>query len=104
MGTPILFDAYRITGVGVTQPATTTSSNVAMPTTTNGAQANPRFVRVLTDAACYIKFGAAGVTATLNDIYITPNMPEVFNVQGQPNIGVITRTGTANINVCAVEI
>ena len=99
------FDAYpQIKAVGVTQGATTTSSRVALPVTLNQASANPRFVRVLCEANAYIKFGDSTVTATLNDILISPNMPEVFNVAGCSNIAVITRTGTSNISITPLEV
>jgi hypothetical protein len=103
MGEPIKFDAYRILNVGTTVAATTTSSRTTLPTTGNGVDSNPSFVRVLPETAAYIKFGDGSVTATLNDILVQPNMAEIFNVRGCSNIAVITRTGSANVNVVPIE-
>lgn len=103
MGEPIKFDAYKIVGAGTTLAVTTTSSRSALPQTQDGVNGNPRYVRVLPEAACYIKFGDSGVVATLNDILVQPNMAEVFSVRGCTNVAAITRTGTANVNVVPVE-
>jgi hypothetical protein len=103
------FDAYRILSVGTTLALTTSSSRGALPTTaevtdaTAGSSARPRFVRVLPEAACYIKFGDSTVAATLNDILVTPNMPEVFAVRGCTHVAGLTRSGTANLNVTPID-
>ena len=100
----IKFDAYKIVNTGTTLAVTTTSSRAALPQTSDVVDANPRFVRLLPETACYVKFGDAGVTATLNDILVQPNMAEVFSVRGCTNIAAITRSGTANLNVTPVDI
>ena len=104
MSEPIKFDAYRIVGTGTTIAATTTSSRAALPVLGDISGTNPRFVRVLPETACYIKFGDGNVTATLNDVLVQPNMAEIFAVRGCTNVAAITRTGTANVNVTPVEI
>src|SRR5436305_3473015 len=104
MGEPIKFDAYRILNTGATLAATTTSSRATLPQISDAIDGNPRFVRVLVEAAAYIKFGDASVTATLNDVLVQPNMAEIFAVRGCSNVAVITRTGTANVNVCPIEV
>ncbi|TAK98947.1 MAG: hypothetical protein EPO08_17745 [Rhodospirillaceae bacterium] len=103
MGEPIKFDAYKILNTGTTLAVTTTSARTTLPTTGNGVNSNPSFVRLLPEAACYVKFGDGTVTATLNDILVQPNMAEIFSVRGCTNIAAITRTGTANLNVTPVE-
>ena len=104
MGTAIKFEAYRIVNTGTTMAVTTTSSRATLPQISDAVDGNPRFVRLLPEAACYVKFGDGSVTATLNDILVQPNMAEVYSVRGCTNIAAITRSGTANLNVVAVEV
>ena len=102
------FDAYRITATGTTLAVTTTSARTTLPASLDtfsgaGGSSGPRYVRVLPEAACYIRFGDSTVAATLTNILVTPNMPEVFVVRGCTNVAAITRSGTANLNVMPIE-
>ena len=103
MGEAIKFDAYRVINTGTTAGATTSSSRTTLPVTGNGPNSNPSFVRVLPEAAAYIRFGDSTVVATLNDVLVQPNMAEVFAVRGCTHVAVITRSGTANVNVVPIE-
>jgi hypothetical protein len=53
-----------------------------------------KFIRVHTDTACCIKFGAASVTATTSDARLAANQTEFFGIRNSPDtyVAVIAST------------
>lgn len=104
-------DALKITKSGVTINVTTSAvTPTLLPT--NEASEFPRVVRVSIDTgAAYVKVGcpasgtvSAVLTATLNDILLTPNESLLLSTRGQCYIGAVTRSSTCNLNVVPVEV
>jgi len=90
-----------ITAVGFTAATGAASANTAIPN--NSAGERPRYIRVAGINECYVKLGAAGVTATANDILIQPADSVILAVSGATNIGYIQGTAAGKINVMPLE-
>lgn len=94
-------DARHIQAAGTSIATSGTSANAAIPNTASGTR--PNYVRVQVTAFAYIKFGASGVTATTNDILMSPNEPEVFTVSGNTYIAAIQQAAAGSVNVTPLE-
>lgn len=95
-------DTKQIAAVGITVATSATAASAAIPNTFSGTL--PKFVRIQVTQYSYIKFGStAGVTATNNDILISPNEPEVFTVAGNTYISVLQHGSSGVVNITALE-
>lgn len=94
-------DAKQIQAVGTTITTSGTSARSAIPNTSSATK--PNYVRVQSNAFAYIKFGDSGVTATTNDILLSPNEPETFIVSGNTHIAAIQDSAAGKVNVTALE-
>lgn len=96
-------DALQIFQTGLTVTSSSTSSTNALPEAANSVAV--KYVRVASTGECYVKLGAASVTATANDILIQPADSQVLATNGATHFAVIQggAPGTARINVTPVE-
>lgn len=106
---PELPGIVQIVAVGITKTVSTVAatSNFPVPVTANGTP--PRFVRVVADHVCHIKFGSdvAGTSCTANDILLSPNAaPDYFNVRGAGFFSICLDTSSATsavVNITPIE-
>lgn len=95
-------DAKQIQAVGATFATSGVSANAAIPNNASGKA--PGYVRVQVSNFAYIKFGiGSGTTATTNDILLSPNEPEVFQVSGNTYIAGIQQSVAGVVNITALE-
>jgi hypothetical protein len=86
---------FNVNGADLNISATTTTASgaITMPNATS--------VRVLNlaSATAYIRSGSSGVTATVNDTPVVPNVPESFSLNtGDTHLAVILASGTGTVN------
>lgn len=94
-------DAIQIQAAGATLTTSGTSTNAAIPNTASGTK--PKYVRIQSTAFCFVKFGAAGVTATSSDILLSPNESEIYKVSGNAFIAVIQQASAGLLNITPLE-
>ncbi len=106
---PELPGVVQIVAVGITKSVSTVAatSNFPIPLNANGDKA--KFVRVVADHLCHIRFGAdvAGTSCTANDILLSPNAaPDFFNVKGAGFFSICLDTASATsavVNIAPIE-
>lgn len=93
----------RITKPGINIVAVTTSAARTLPL--NEAGETPRVIKIQAETSfAFVKLGSdAALSATLNDILVTPNEALYLNTRGMANIAAITRAATTQISVVPVE-
>ncbi len=91
--------AVAATGTQVTTGAA--SASAAIPNAADGGKA--RRVLLCSPGNCYVRAGASGVTATVNDLLIAANHPIVLNVRGYTHIAYLQETATAKLNITPLE-
>ena len=74
-------DAISVVKTGSTIAFTGTSANVAMPKDSSGT--TPKYIRLASTAACYVKIGASGVSAVAGDLLVQPADSVVLKVGRQ---------------------
>lgn len=91
--------------VSATGTTVTTGAASASATIPNAADGNkPRYIRVAATVESYVKLGAAGVTATNQDIMVQPADAVVLHVPlGVTNIAYIQGTSTGKVNITPLE-
>ena len=91
-------DAIRVVKTGAIIAFSSTSANVAIPTDSSGTL--PKYVRIAANAACYVKIGAAGLTASAGDLLVQPADAVIVKVQNQPYVAAlqVSTAGTAQIS------
>lgn len=94
-------DAISVVKTGSVISFTGTSANVAMPTDSAGT--TPKYVRVASTAACYVKIGAAGVTAASGDLLIQPADSAVIKVHNQAYIAAIQVSAAGTLQISPLE-
>jgi hypothetical protein len=95
-------DFITVTNVGVTITTSGTSARQGIPTASSGEI--PRYVRVAATAACYVKIGTSGVTATANDILVQPADAVVLHIpNGVTYIAAIQDSAAGKCNVVPLE-
>lgn len=90
--------------IGATGTQVTTggaSTRTAIPNDSNGTLA--RWVRVQALANCYVKPGDGTVTATVNDMLLSPNEAVILDVRGCSNIASIQETAAAKYNITPLD-
>lgn len=95
-------DFITITAVGSTLAAGAASANAAIPNAGDGNK--PRYIRVASVAAAFVKLGIAGVAATSNDILVQPADAVILQVPlGVTHFACIQDTVAGKVNVTALE-
>lgn len=94
-------EAVQIQASGSTLTTSATSQRVAIPNTASGIK--PNYVRVQVTNYQFIKFGDLNVTATSNDILVSPNESELYKVNGNTHVAVIQQAAAGLFNVTPLE-
>ena len=91
-------DAISVVKTGSVISFTGTSANVAIPTDSSGT--TPKYVRIASTTACYVKIGPSGVTAAAGDLLVQPADAAIVKVSNQAYIAAIqvSAAGTAQIS------
>lgn len=87
------------TGVNITTGAASASASI--PNASNGTK--PKFVRVASTAAAYVKIGTAGVTAVAGDMLIQPGDSHVLSVNGCTNIAALQVSAAGIVQISPLE-
>ena len=77
------------------------SASVAIPTDLSGNP--PNFVRVASTGPCYVKVGAASVTAAAGDLLVQPADSAILMVRGCVNIAAIQVSAAGILEVSPLE-
>lgn len=93
--------AYRVSGTGTTVTSGAASANVAIPNAGNGSRA--RVIRLQVTGNAYVKLGNSGVTATNNDLLLSPNFDVLLMVQGNTHIAYLQEAVAARVNITPLE-
>lgn len=94
-------DAISVVKKGAIIAFTGTSANVAIPTDSSGT--NPKYVRVASTAACYVKIGPAGVTAAAGDLLVQPADAVILKVHNQAYIAAIQVSAAGTMQISPIE-
>jgi len=96
------FDAVTIIGTGSTVTASATSNWQNLPTdATNNV---PRYCRLQSTGLVYVKLGGpSGVTATTNDLLLSPNEAVIIATRQFTRIAYLQETPGAKLNIISVE-
>lgn len=93
--------AYQVGTTGTTVTSGASTANVAIPVNANGDI--PKYVRLMVTGNLYVKAGQSSVTATTNDMLLSPNFDVILNVHGCSKIAYIQETASAKLNITALE-
>lgn len=93
--------AYQVGVVGTTVTSAGTTANVAIPVGANGII--PKWVRLMVTGNLYVRAGDASVTATTNDMLLSPNFDVILNVRGCAKIAYIQETAASKLNIVPLE-
>jgi hypothetical protein len=77
------------------------SASVAIPNTLSGTK--PKYVRLVSTGACYVKLGAAGVTAAAGDLMVQPADSVVVAVSGCTNIAALQQSAGGTLQISPLE-
>ena len=95
-------DFITVVKTGISVAATATSSGGTLPTAQSGEV--PRFIRIAATAPSCVKIGVGAQTATLGDLQVQQGDAVTLAVpRGMTNYAVITVTGTAVVQLSALE-
>jgi hypothetical protein len=91
-----------VNSVGVTITTSGTSASATIPTSSDGNP--PRYVRVSSTAAAYVKLGTAAATATTNDMLIQPADAVILHIPGGvTKIAAIQDSAAGKVNVVPLD-
>lgn len=94
-------DGLQIFKTGTTISFTGTSANTALPTAQDGN--NPRYVRIASTQACYVKIGTSGLTAAAGDVLVQPADAVILCVNGCTHIAAIQVAAAGICQISPVE-
>lgn len=94
-------DAISVVKTGSTIAFTGTSANVAMPTDSSGT--TPKYIRLASTAACYVKIGASGVSAVAGDLLVQPADSVVLKVGRQAYIAALQVSAAGTLQISPLE-
>ena len=97
----IQFEAFQVNATGAQVTTGAASARVAIPT--NAAGKACKHVRLQSTGNCYVRPGDASVTATANDILLSPNNHLILAVAGFSNIAYLQETAAAKLNITPLE-
>ena len=101
MGNRYSGEPISVAAVGKQLASGAASANFAIPLNASGQV--PVYVRVAATVPACIKFGPAGVVATVNDAQIQPGDSEKFCVNGNTYFAVIQVSAAGLVNVVPLE-
>lgn len=94
-------DAISVVKTGATIAFTGTSANVAIPTDSAGTK--PKYIRVASTAACYVKIGPSGLTAAPGDLLVQPADSAVIKVHNQAFVAAIQVSAAGTLQISPLE-
>lgn len=94
-------DGYAIVAPGISAATGAASVVVALPN--NSAGRRPRFVRVTTTAAAYVRLGLAGAAAVAGDALVQPGDSVVLATSGLTHIAAIQVAAAGVMQVSPIE-
>lgn len=95
-------DFLTITAAGTTLTTGAASTSATIPNASSGEI--PRYIRVASTTACYVKLGTTAATATSSDILVQPADAVILHVpQGVTKIAAIQDTAAGKCNVVPLE-
>lgn len=94
-------DAISVVKTGSTIAFTGTSANVAMPKDSSGT--TPKYIRLASTAACYVKIGASGVSAVAGDLLVQPADSVVLKVGRQAYIAALQVSAAGTLQISPLE-
>jgi hypothetical protein len=77
------------------------SASLAIPTDSSGAL--PKYVRVASTAACYIKVGLAGLAAAAGDVLVQPADAVILKIGGCGFIAAIQVSAGGTVQISPLE-
>lgn len=87
---------------GATITTGAASASVTIPNASDGNK--PRYIRVAARNECYVRIGAAGVTATASDLLIQPADSAILHVpNGVTTIAAIQGTAAGVVSIVPLE-
>lgn len=95
------FELFSVNATGTQVTTGATTANVAIPV--NAAGKSPKHVRLQSTGNCYVRPGNASVTATANDILLSPNNHLILDVTNFTNIAYLQETAAAKLNITPLE-
>ena len=87
------------TGIAISTSATSTSA--ALPTDSSGVV--PKYVRLASTAACYVKLGNSSVSAAAGDLLVQPADSVVIRSIGMTHVAGVQISGNGILQVSPVE-
>ncbi len=90
---------YDIGRPGASQALTTGTTAASSATAFN---ANTKVVRLVASVATYVNFNGPATVAT--GVYLPPNFPEYFYVNGAVHVSAILPTGTGTLNITEMSL
>jgi hypothetical protein len=96
-----MVEAIQIQASGVTLTTSGTSARNAIPNNASGKA--PNYVRIQVTNYAYVKFGDSAVTATTNDVLLSPNESTEFAISGNTHIAVIQQATAGVVNITPLE-
>jgi hypothetical protein len=94
-------DAYSVGATGITVVSGASTASTAIPNMNDGTRA--KVVRLQVTGNVYVKFGLASVTATTNDMMLSPNFDVLVNCKQFSTIAYIQETTSAKLNITPLE-
>lgn len=94
-------DAISVVKTGANITVGAASASVAMPTDSAGTI--PKYIRVASTSACYVKIGQSGVAAAAGDLLINPGGGEVLKVHNQGFIAAIQVSAGGVLQISPLE-
>lgn len=89
-----LDDAISVSATGVSITLGAASAGSALPTCLDGSK--PRYIRLATTTAAFVRVGNGAQTAVATDLLVLPGFPTTLKVTGQSHIAAL-QAGTAGI-------
>ena len=94
-------DAVSIVKTGVVIAFGAASANIAVPTDSAGSI--PKYVRVASNVACYVKIGPAGVAAVAGDALVQPADALIMKTHNYGFIAAIQVTAGGTLQISPLE-
>lgn len=94
-------NAYNVSATGTTVTSGASTANVAIPVDSTGNKA--KVVRLQVTGNLYVKFGDASVSASTNDMLLSPNFDVLVNCLQFARIAYIQEAAAAKLNITPLE-
>ena len=93
--------ALQITNTGVAITTSGTSAGAVLPL--NSAGAAPKFVRIASTAAAYVRMGTGAQTAVSTDMLIQAGDSVIMSTSGQTHAAALQVTAAGVVQISPVE-